>query len=216
MRASSPVTSEGRAPTRRASGRPVPVLLLVGVLCAGCGGPQAAPGPGTMSGLAPDLRGRRVLVLPVQQNLGVRGDPDAEIAFGLRERNVAVEWVLPGEAEEMLARSPGVPTSLRGLAVGQFLAAEVFRVGDPLYGDLRRLSALVDAEVVLLPVQTSLESEPGADSTVRLWTALIDTRSGRVLWYSILDGEPSPDNDPRGLASAVELMTRSLLWYSVT
>jgi hypothetical protein len=154
-----------------------------------------------------------VLVLPVQQNLGVRGDPDAEVAFGLRERGSGVNWVLPAEVEEVLARSPGLPSSLRGLPVGQFLAAEVRRVGDPLYGELRRLSALVDAEAVLLPVQASLEMDPGPDPTVRLWTALIEPRTGRVLWFSVLDGQAFPVGDPRGLASAVDEMARTMLWY---
>lgn len=154
------------------------------------------------------------MVLPVQNNLGVRGDPDAELAFGLHERGVAVEWILPDQVEEVLQRSPGIRASLTGLPVGQFLQAEVLRVGDPLYGELRRLGALVDAEVVLLPVQMALAADAGSEPTVRVWTALIDIRTGRVLWFSILDGGAFPAGDPRGLASAVETMTRTMLWYA--
>lgn len=194
--------------------RLVGMVVLSSVLVGCGGGTRPAPEPGTTSGLAPDLRGRSVLVLPVQQNLGVRGDPDAELAFGLQERRAQVEWILPAEAQEMLDRSPGVPTSLRGLRVGQFLVAEVQRVGDPLFGDLRRLSALVGAEAALLPIQISLEADPGADPTVRLWTTLIETRTGRVLWFSVFDGDPFPAGDPRGLASAVNEMARNLLWYA--
>ena len=194
-----------------------PTVAALGLLAvtAACGPKvREAPGPGTTSGIAPDLRGRRVMVLPVQQNLGVRGDPDAELAFGLGERNAGVEWVLPAEVQERLSRSPGIRATLRGLPVAPFLQAEVQRVGDPLYGDLRRLAALVGAEAVLLPVQTALESEAGADPTVVFWTALIEIRSGRVLWFSVLEGEPAPVGDPRGLASAVEVVTRTMLWYS--
>ena len=190
------------------------LLAVVAFVGGSCGGTRPAPGPGTTSGVAPDLRGRNVLVLPVQQNLGVRGDPDAEMAFGLRERGAGINWILPSEVEEVLERSPGLPSSLRGLPVGQFLAAEVRRVGDPLYGELRRLSALVDAEAVVLPVQASLEAEPGPDPTVRLWTALIEPRTGRVLWFSVLDGMAFPAGDPRGLASAVNEMARTMLWYA--
>jgi len=189
-------------------------LGLVAVIAA-CGPKvREAPGPGTTSGIAPDLRGRRVMVLPVQQNLGVRGDPDAELAFGLGERSAGVDWVLPAEVQERLARAPGVPTNLRGLPVSPFLQAEVQRVGDPLYGDLRRLAALVNAEAALLPIQVALESEAGADPTVVFWTALIEIRSGRVLWFSVLEGDPAPAGDPRGLASAAEAVTRTMLWYS--
>ena len=189
--------------------------ILAAIVLAACGGTRPPPGPGTTSGLAPDLRGRSVLVLPVQQNMGVRGDPDAELAFGLSSRGTGVGWILPAEAEAALQRSPGLASSLRGLAVGQFLAAEVRRVGDPLFGELRRLSSLVGAEAILLPVQTALVTEPGAgDPTVRLWTALIEPRTGRMLWFSVLDGSPHPPDDPRGLASAVDELARTMLWYA--
>ena len=201
------------ASPRQAGSASLAALL---VLALGACGPRTGepPAPGTTTGFAPDLRGSRVLVLPVQQNRGVRGDPDAELAFGLRERDVTVSWIFPDELEDALSRSPGARSDLRGLAVGQFLAAEVERVGDPLYGSLRRLSALVDADVVLLPVQASLEAEPGFDPTVRMWTALVDVRSGFVLWFSVLDGGAYPADDPRGLASAVDEMARSMLWYA--
>jgi len=189
-------------------------LWVILIAATACGGPPPPPGPGTSSGFAPDLRGRRVMVLPVQQNRGVRGDPDAEIAFGLGERDVEVTWIMPAEVEEVLNRSPGIQANTRGLPVSQFLTAEVQRVGDPLYGDLRRLGSLVAAEAVLVPVQASLEAEPGSEPRVRLWTALIEIRTGRVLWFSVLEGAAYAATDPRGLASAVDVMARSLLWYA--
>lgn len=194
--------------------RAAALALLAGV--AGACGPKVreAPGPGTTTGLAPDLRGRRVMVLPVQQNVGVRGNPDAELAFGLGERDAGVTWILPDELEQRLSRSPGIRTSTRGLQVSQFLQAEVERIGDPLFGDLLRMSVLVDAQVALIPIQVALQAEPGADPTVRFWTTLIDIRTGRVLWFSVLEGQPAPSGDPRGLASAVEEVTREMLWYS--
>ena len=199
----------------RINARRFSALWVTAIMVTACGGGSSPPpGPGTTSGIAPDLRGRRVMVLPVQQVLGVRGDPNAEIAFGLAERNAEITWTLPSEVEEALRRSPGVRADTRRLPVGQFLSAEVQRIGDPLYGELRRLSSLVEAEAVLIPVQASLESDPGLDPTVRLWTALIEVRTGRVLWFSILDGEAFPASDPRGLASAVDVMARSLLWYA--
>ena len=180
-----------------------------------CGGRSASPPePGTTLGVAPDLRGRRVMLLPVQQILGIAGDPDAELRFGLRDRGRGIEWILPSEVEEILDRSPGIQARTRGLPVSQFLQAEVQRVGDPLYGELRRMSALVDAEAVLLPVRASLEAAPGADPRVQFWVALIDARTGRVVWFAVLEGEPFQSGDPRGLASAVDNVARTLLWYA--
>jgi hypothetical protein len=197
---------------RRARARHLAVLMLWGAAAA-CARTTPPPQAGTVQGFAPDLRGRRVMLLPVQQNLGVPGEPDAEIAFGLQARAAGIGWVLPAEIDAVLARSPAIQARTRGLQVGNFVAAEVERVGDPLYGELRRLASLVDADVVLLPVQAALVALPGGDPSVRFWTALIDVRSGRVMWFSVLEGEPFPRSDPRGLASAVDVLARTLLWY---
>lgn len=181
---------------------------------ASCGRTAPPPEPGTSTGLAPDLRGRRVLLLPVQHVVGVPGDPDAELAFTLQDRGKRVMWVLPQEVEAVLARSPGVQASTRGLPVGTFLAAEVERVGDPLYGQLRRMAALVSANAVLLPVVASTDTQDDMLSAVRVTTALIEPRTGRVLWFGVSEGGAYPPDDPRGLASAMETVARTLLWYA--
>jgi hypothetical protein len=191
------------------------VLLLAAFVFAACGGRTAPPPePGSTRGVAPDLRGLRVLLLPVQQNLGVTGDADAELSYGLRERGREIEWISAAAVEERMARSPGMPARTRGLPVSMFLQAEVDRVGDPLYGELRRTAALVDAEVVFLPVQISLEAVPGVDPRVRLVSTLIDVRTGRVAWFGVLEGGAFPSGDPRGLASAVDEVARTVLWYT--
>ena len=203
-------TTGGRRATRG--------LAIVGMMVlAACWSRTAPPPePGTIRGVAPDLRGIRVVLLPVQQNLGVRGDLDAELAYGLRDRGRDVEWIASSEVDEVLARSPSVQTRTRGLPVGAFVQAEVQRIGDPLYGELRRIAALVNAQAVVLPVQATLAvSVPGEDPRVRLWTALIDVRSGRVPWFAVLEGDAFPPGDPRALASAVDEVVRSLLWYAV-
>jgi hypothetical protein len=184
------------------------------LLLTACG-PRTTPPPepGTTRGVPPDLRGVRVLLLPVQQNLAVPGDPDAELAYGLRERGRGILWVSAAEVEEMLARSPAMQARTRGLPVGIFLQAEVERVGDPLYGELRRTASLVDAAVAFIPVQASLEAAPGGDPRVRFQAALVDVRTGRVLWYGVLEGGAFPARDPRGLASAVDEVARALIWY---
>lgn len=198
---------------RSAPARALALLALSG-LAAACGSRSAPPPePGTVRGFAPDLRGRRVLLLPVQQNLGVPGDADAELAYGLRERGSGIDWALPAEVDAVLARSPAVQARTRGLPVGAFTVAEVERVGDPLYGELRRLASVVSADAIVLPVQAALAAEPGEDPRVRLWTALIEVRTGRVMWFAVLEGGGYPRGDPRALASAAEELARTLLWY---
>lgn len=191
--------------------------MLAVVALAACGGSAPPPEPGVSRSIAPDLRGRRVLLLPVQQNAGVLGDVDAELAFTLTGRGREIDWVLPAEIDEALARAPAVQARSRGLPVSRFLLAEVERVGDPLYGQLRRMASLVEAEVILLPVRTSFEvneSRPGSTPRVRLAAVVIDARTGRVLWFGIEEGGDFPQSDPRALASGVENLARTLLWYA--
>ena len=199
------------APTTRLLA-PLAVLLVL----SACSGTVRPPDPGQAYGTPPDLRGRRVVVLPVQQVIGVAGDPDAELRFTLSDIGSEVEWVFEQEVEEVLARSPAIDARTRGLPVGVFLQAQVQRIGDPLYGELRRIAALVDGEAILLPVRASFEPNEdveGSTPRVRFTTALIEPRSGRVAWFGIEEGGDFPQGDPRGLASAVEALAGTLLWY---
>ena len=196
--------------------RNVIAVAALAILVSACAsGNTQAPEPGSSRGTPPDLRGLKVIVLPFQQNAGVPGNPDAELAFGLQSRSPGVEWVLPEEMDGILARSPSVRTRTRGLSVGIFLRTEVDRVGDPLYGELRRMAALVDAEVVLIPIGISpSNAEAEGDPTVAVTAALVVARTGRVAWFGIVEGEALPAGDPRGLASAVDQLARTLLWYA--
>lgn len=190
------------------------VVGLLAMFLGGCAGKAPAPDPGMSQGTPPDLRGSRVMVYPVQENRGVPGDAEAELAYGLRQRGAGVTWIFPPELERAVSRSPGLNARTRGLPVGMFESAEVERVGDPLYGDLRRLAALVDGEVALVPVRLSLLPAEEGSSTVRMSAALIHVRTGRVLWFGVVEGDPGSREDPRGLASVVDRLARTLLWYA--
>ena len=153
------------------------------------------------------------MVFPVQEITGVDGNADAELAFGLQSRGEGVGWILPGALQRAMERSPGLGVRIRGLPVGMFLTSEVRRVGDPLYGDIRRLGELVDARVALIPVRLwagAGEETPGA---ARLAATLIDVRTGRVVWFGVVEGDPHAPADPRLLASAADALARTLLWY---
>lgn len=200
----------------RQMGRACRACVILAAVAACGGGTSPPPQPGQMRGVPPDLRGRRVLLLPVQHVFGVRGDADAELVFTLEDLGRDVLWILEEEVADVLARSPAIDARTRGLPVGHFLLAEVRRVGDPLFGQLRRLATLVDAEVILIPIAASFEPNQlveGSTPRVRLTLALIEPRSGRVIWFGIEEGGDYPQGDPRGLASAVEKVARTLLWY---
>lgn len=188
--------------------RPALALLVVAGACATAAEP---PQPGTTRGVAPDLVDRRVMVLPVQRVVGVAGDADAELAFALAGHGPDVQWVLPARVDEALARSPGIDARTRGLPVDQFLAAEVRRVGDPLYGQIRRMAALVDADLALLPVMAAgVRTEEGTVG-IRVHTALLDVRTGRVAWFSVAQGDALEAGAPAALASAMDRVAGGLV-----
>ena len=188
--------------------------LLAAVMAVGCAGTAPAPSAGESVGFIPDLRGRRVMVFPVQLRAGVAADADPEIAFALRTRTTEVAWIFSEELEAVVARSPSVDTAVRGLPVGVFLSAEIERVGDPLYGQLLRLGALTNSEVALIPVAIGTGGQ-GVDSTlvVEIAATIVNVRSGQVIWFGVVGGRPGPVADFGLVASAVEELAETLLWY---
>ena len=193
------------------------LLLAVAAGLAGCGGKAAPPGPGTSQGAVPDLRGTRVMLFPVQSRQGLVDGSDAEIAFALTQRGPDVDWVLPAEMAGALERSPAMDARIHGLPVGMFLQGEVRRVGDPLYGYLRRVGALVDSDVALVPVVARYRPESAERrSGVEIGAAVLSVRTGYVLWFGMVEGAPGAADDPGALASAADALGRRLLPFSVT
>lgn len=180
----------------------LPALLLV----MGCGGGAATPGsvePPPAYGGIPDLSGRTVLVYPAQSVRDGLLMADPEIRFAVAEARGWVRWVLPDDLRRAMARSPGVRVMPERLSVGVFLRAEVRRVGDPLFGELRRSAALVGAETALIPVEVVYRAgETAVDGRVEIAAALVDVRSGRVHWFGRVEGSPGDRRDPGVLASA--------------
>ena len=188
--------------------------LLTGVFAIGCAGTTEPPVAGFAMGVIPDLRGQRVMVFPVQTQPGVPGDASPEIVFALRNGSADVGWVFPDELEAALARAPGIEGRIRNLAVGNFLSGEVERIGDPLYGELRRMGGLVNSEIAFIPVMV----RPGVDevtgvTTVEIVATLLNVRTGRLIWFGIVGGRPGSLADFGSVASAVEELAETLLPY---
>lgn len=207
---------------KRSLGRGTFLAILMGmagvaVIAASACAPSrvAVPSVGEVRGRMPDLRGQRVMLLPVQRMAGGRHDVDAEIEFVFAARGGEVDWVFSGEVRRVLDRSPGVRATTRGLPVSMFLQSEVNRVGDPLYGQLRRLGALVNSDLVLLPVQMRRAAvNAQGDLGVEMSVALIHVRSGRVFWYGVVGGRPGPVDDFATVATAVEALAAHVLWFT--
>ena len=199
----------GRSHTSKALG-----TLLATVMAFGCAGTAPAPTAGDFQGFIPDLRGRRVMVFPVQLRTGVPGDADQEITFRLRTKSTEVVWIFSDELEEVVARSPSVDTAVRGLPVGAFLSAEVERIGDPLFGQLLRLGLLTDSDIALIPVALQSGAQGvGGTSVVEIVATILNVRTGQVIWFGVVSGRPGQVADFGLVASAVEEFAETLLWY---
>lgn len=179
-------------------------LALVG--CAARETPTAdSPPP------PPNLSGQTVMILPVQPSRG--GVPDGlddEIAYWLGERSRAIRWVDVPTLDRTLERAPELGIHLRSLAVASFLHAEVKRIGDPLFGDLRRLSALVDARFAVLPIAAAYVPDDEGGGRIEIAAAIIETVGGRVHWFGVVAGESGAPDSPATRASAAQALGRAL------
>lgn len=192
-------------------------LLAIAAVLMACGGRRTEPpSPDLPQAPPPDLTGTRVMVLPAQPAAGaaVVGEPvpglDSEIAFWLGESAPRVEWVFPPDIRQALARSPSLDIDIDALAVSSFHRAQVERIGDPLFGDLRALNALVDARYALVPVAAGFVADGTGNGRVEIHAALIDTIGGRVLWFGAAAGEPAAAGAAEGIASAARTLARTI------
>lgn len=198
------------------------VLLALGAVLAGCAsagaearGEAAAAAPPAASAPALRLAGQRILVLPVQAAGGLPADtPERlgrELLFALEEREPRATLVTPEALERALRRSPGFAADPRALPADPLVHHRERRAVEPLAGVLRRYAALTDVRLVLLPRAVAFartgEAEEGR---VRIDAALVDARTGDVVWWGEAEGEPRPEPDVRALASAAAALAASL------
>ena len=205
--------------TVRGALRAFALIFVAGVIaCAGARTePPTADDPKPQP---PDLTGRAVMVLPAQPAPAARRDPmsgevitgfDDELAYWLAERGPRVQWSFAPELRRVLERNAMLQINVDALPVGSFHRAQVRNIGDPLLGDLRRLGAVVDARLAIVPVAINYVEYPGTGGRAEVAIALIDTRGGRVVWYGVVAGEPGPIDETATAASAARAVARTLI-----
>lgn len=203
------------------------LLLLVLTALSACGLRSASelPEPGFSRGGVPDLRGERVLVLPLQLRHGGHDDAERELLFALESRGPTVDWLGPAELRDRAERSPELAVDLDRLPVERFLQGDLERIGDPLFGYLYRLGALENSSYALIPVRirdrpvtdgeegegTPGTAEGSGMATAELHTALVRVRTGHVLWYGVTDGRAAMPGDLGATASTAEALARRIL-----
>jgi hypothetical protein len=196
--------------------------LSVMIVTAGCGGarPQTTPPPPTTQP-APVMAGQTVMFFPVQygsvpvaditaQHFAIEREKlDSEIAYWLPQLANNVQWVMPATIQRAITRSPTLQIDIHNLAVGSFQRAQVKRIGDPLFGDLRKLAAVLDARFAVIPVAAERIGATEGDARVQVATAVIDALNGTVLWFGVIESAADALGTEAGTASAAQAFARA-------
>lgn len=183
--------------------------VAVAVVAAACGGSRGADGAGEPepAPAPPNLLGARVMLVPAQA-----GEPeslDSELTFWLTDRAPETQWVLPADVEAAVRRAPGSGMNLDAARRVVDIGGGDRRVADPLYGDLRRLGAITNTTLAVVPL-ASRETADSAGLTVELAAAVVAVRAGRVIWMHTVAGEPS-ESRSAAIASAAARLARTLI-----
>jgi hypothetical protein len=196
-------------------------VLFIGLLLAGCGKARVAPPPAMTAGPAPVLVGMRVMLFPTQFGAVPIADTtfshfpldraalDAEIAYWLPQLGRSIQWIPPATVQRALDRSPALGIDIRNLPVTSFQRAQVRRIGDPLYGDLRKLAAVLDARIAIIPVAAEYIGVTPNGARVQIATAVIDALDGTVLWFGVLQSEADGMDANAAVASAAQVFARA-------
>jgi hypothetical protein len=176
---------------------------LLAVLSLACGGAKE-PGVPEPPPPARDLTGAIILLLPSQGQAGL----DAELAFWLRERAPRTTWILPDRLQPVVDRSPGWRVQLDALPPGFTEYGGSRRVTGQLYDHLRRLGAMLDARLALVPYPAAVADSAGI--ALELTGVLVDVVGGRVLWHGTVRSDPAPPGTEPSAASAAEALARAL------
>lgn len=196
-----------------------PIAIAIVVLTA-CARPQGAP-PVPAAHTAPILIGETVMIFPVQRGVVPvadtsarhftieQGKLDAELAYWLPQLGNNVKWVLPAQIQRAITRSPTLEIDINNLAVGAFGRAQVKRIGDPLFGDLRKLSAVLNARIAVIPVAAEQIGATPQSARVQVATAVINALSGNVLWFGVIESEAEAQGEEAGIASAAQAFART-------
>jgi hypothetical protein len=177
------------------------LALAVALLAGACARPQPVPPPPRA------LDGERIMLLPTRA--GSPAALDAELAYWLGERAPAVEWILPAELQGMVDRQPGWRVRLIALPREIADPGRSPYVPDPAYGELRRLGAVADALLALMPVTVREASSPEG-AVLELTAAVVDVRVGQVLWLGTVRSGVVGGAAGDGIAAVAEALARAL------
>ncbi|MFW5947660.1 MAG: hypothetical protein ACOCUW_04130 [Gemmatimonadota bacterium] len=167
-----------------------------------CGTGSGAPAEPPAPPATPDLAGARVMLVPPRP-----GEPDGlerELVFWLEQRGVDTDWILPATIRRTVERNPASGFDLDAARRVGDTGGGYLRVRDPLYGDLRRLSAILDAPLALVPLGAR-ERTDSLGTGLELTAVLVTARGGAVVWMHTVRAGPEVPPSERVATVASEL-----------
>lgn len=207
--------SARRAPARRTLALAC-AALCIALSAASCGGKK--PPPGTIApatAVAPmDLGGQRVLILPVQSASGLAFNREIiteEIIAAIRARDTRTQWIDPARLRRTLAGSPTFAPDPAALPNDRYEVHGQRRIQGGLADAVRRYMALTEARLVVIPRSATLITPDSGGAFVRLNAAVVDARTGFVVWWGEADGVPAEPGDRALITSAAVALAARLL-----
>lgn len=190
----------------------------LGVLlaAAACGGKKPPPGGVTpATSVAPmDLGGQRVLILPVQASSGLQFNREIiteEIIAAIRARDTRTQWIDPARLRRTLASSPNFAPDPAALPNDRYEAYGERRIQGGLADAVRRYMALTEARLVVIPRSATLVTPDSGGAFVRLNAAVVDARTGLLVWWGEADGLPAAPDDRALITSAAQALAVRLV-----
>jgi hypothetical protein len=190
--------------------------LAVLVSAAGCGGKKPPPG-----GIAPavaiapmDLGGQRVLILPVQAASGLPVNREIvtdEIVAAIRARDTRTQWIDPARLRRSLAQSPNFAPDPAALPNDRYEVHGDRRIQGGLQDAVRRYMALTEARLVVIPRSAVLITPDSGGAFVRLNAAVVDARTGLLVWWGEADGQPAEPGSRALITTAAQALAARLV-----
>jgi hypothetical protein len=195
---------------------PLACAALFVLAAAACGGKKPPPGQVAPAvSIAPmDLGGQRVLILPVQASSGLPFNREIitdEIVAAIHARDTRTQWVDPARLRRTLAGSPNFAPDPAALPNDRYEAYGARRIQGGLHDAVRRYMALTEARLVVIPRSATLITPDSGAAFVRLSAAVVDARTGMLVWWGEADGAPGDPADRALVTSAATALAVRLL-----
>lgn len=119
---------------------------------------------------------------------------DSLLAEALARRAPEVNWVMPPALRRLYRRAPGMLTDPDRMGQSVLRSEGIDQVPGNLNASLRKLSAMTDGRLVLVPAAVAFGADSSGQLQAALSMALVDARRGTVVWRSRAIGlGDSPD-----------------------